>query len=149
MSYRNPTPTVDAILFNKKSGEILLIQRKNPPFEGWYALPGGFVDYGETVEDACKSEVLEETSLRVKSLYLFGVYSDPERDPRGHTISVAFFAPMDDFSDARAGDDAQNIKIFNIRDIKKLDMAFDHGKILDDFLKYIESPASYIQKRIP
>ena len=86
-----PTPalTTDCVLF-RPDGQTLLIRRKNDPFAGGYALPGGFVEIGETVEAACRREVLEETGLEVGDLTLVGVYSDPQRDPRGHTASVAY-----------------------------------------------------------
>ena len=86
--YRNPIPTTDIII--TISNAIVLIKRKNPP-EGW-ALPGGFIDYGEAAETAAVREALEETSLKIEGLKLFGVYSDPKRDPRHHTLTVVFTA---------------------------------------------------------
>ena len=88
-----PTPalTTDCVVFDER-GYVLLIRRKNEPFGGSYALPGGFVDVGEQVEDACRRELSEETGLQVGELRLVGVYSDPKRDPRGHTCSVVYLA---------------------------------------------------------
>src|SRR5690606_7419628 len=86
---QTPALTTDCVVFDE-SGRVLLIRRKFPPFEGGFALPGGFVDVGETVEDACRRELKEETGLEAGDLTLIGVYSDPTRDPRGHTCSVAF-----------------------------------------------------------
>ena len=85
-----PLLTVDAVILYNNKKDIVLIKRKNPPFKNGYALPGGFVDVGETVEDACIREALEETNIKVKIIKLIGVFSDPKRDPRGHTVSVAF-----------------------------------------------------------
>src|SRR5690606_39615632 len=86
---KTPLLSTDCVVFNPR-GEVLLIKRKNPPFQGQFALPGGFVDVGETVEDACRRELMEETGVRAGRLTLVGVYSDPKRDPRGHTASVVF-----------------------------------------------------------
>lgn len=86
---KTPLLTVDCVVLNPR-GEVLLIERKNEPFRGHFALPGGFVDIGETVEDACRRELMEETGVKAGKLTLVGVYSDPNRDPRGHTASVVF-----------------------------------------------------------
>ncbi len=99
-----PALTTDCVVFDG-SGRVLLIRRKYPPFQGRYALPGGFVEIGETVEDACRRELKEETGVEAGALRLIGVYSDPERDPRGHTCSVAFLTRVGDAA-AKAGDDA-------------------------------------------
>ncbi len=128
MSHRQPKLTVDVII---KCGEgIILIERKNPPY-GW-AIPGGFVDYGETVEDAALREAKEETSLDVKNLKQFYVYSDPHRDPRGHTVSVVFTGEAD--GTPKAGGDAKNIGIFT-KTILPDNIAFDHKKILTDYFR--------------
>ena len=86
---KTPALTVDCVVIDGE-GRLLLIRRGNPPHKGKYALPGGFVDVGETVEDACRRELMEETGVKAGRLQLVGVYSDPSRDPRGHTCSVAF-----------------------------------------------------------
>ena len=127
--YRNPFPTVDVII-ELEGGKIVLIQRKNPP-HGW-ALPGGFVDYGESLEAAALREAREETSLDVELLYQLGAYSDPARDPRFHTISVVFVARAT--GDPIAADDAKDVGLFSQASLP-VDLAFDHGKILQDYFK--------------
>jgi len=132
-----PLVAVDAVIRYKKS-MIVLIMRKNPPFRGEFALPGGFVDIGETVEDACIREAYEETNINVKIIKLIGVFSEPNRDPRGHTLSVAFLCePLTDSEEPIAKDDAEALRIVDITDISHLDLAFDHKDIIDasDFLK--------------
>jgi 8-oxo-dGTP diphosphatase len=111
-------------------GRIVLIRRKNDPFKGGYALPGGFVDVGETVEAACRREVLEETGLSVGTLRLVGVYSDPRRDPRGHSVSVAFTALLPGTARPQAGFDAAGAEW--VKDWRKVDLAFDHDLIVAD-----------------
>jgi ADP-ribose pyrophosphatase YjhB (NUDIX family) len=125
--YRNPLPTVDIIIENVKG--VVLIRRKNPPY-GW-ALPGGFVDYGERLEEAAVREAREETSLTVELIAQLGAYSDPSRDPRHHTISIVFIARVLAGSPC-AADDALEIGIFS-RDSLPENMAFDHEKILRDY----------------
>jgi 8-oxo-dGTP diphosphatase len=126
---RQPALTVDGIVvFGNK---ILLVKRKNPPFRGSYALPGGFVEYGETVEKAAIREVLEETGLVTRMDRMLGVYSAPGRDPRGHTVSVVFRLKVVG-GKLRAGDDAAEVGMVLVKDLKKLKLAFDHGKILED-----------------
>ena len=112
---------------------IVLIQRKNPP-HGW-ALPGGFIDYGESVEAAAIREAKEETSLNVKIVHLLGVYSEPNRDPRFHTISVVFVASGS--GKPSAADDAEEIGVFSKESLPD-NLAFDHGKILKDYFRWKE-----------
>jgi 8-oxo-dGTP diphosphatase len=111
-----------------------LIERKNPPFG--FALPGGFVEYGEMLEEAIKREVKEETNLELNNLKQFHVYSDPRRDSRVHSVSVVFTAKT--YLEPKAGDDAKKVFLLSIKEIKKLikenKIVFDHGKILNDFL---------------
>ena len=127
--YLKPSLTVDMILV--ENGKILLVKRKREPFKGYYALPGGFVEYGERVEDAAIREMQEETSLKVKIKRLVGVYSDPERDPRGHTITVVFeVARMG--GEPKGKDDATEARFFILESLPKL--AFDHRKIIQDYL---------------
>ncbi len=125
-----PALTVDIIIEMKdRPGRpVVLIERRYPPL-GW-AIPGGFVDVGETVEQAAVREAEEETSLRVKLLYLLGVYSDPQRDPRGHTVSIVYVAEA--AGEPQARDDARN---FSLCDVSQLpaDLAFDHADILKDY----------------
>ena len=127
--YKNPKPTVDAIIAGEQ-GRIVLIRRKNPPFKGAYALPGGFVEIGETLDAACRREVLEEAGIELGDLRLVGVYSDPGRDPRGHTVSVAFSAVLPRALTPQAGSDAEGAEW--VADWRKLALAFDHAKILED-----------------
>jgi ADP-ribose pyrophosphatase YjhB (NUDIX family) len=128
--YVNPVPTVD-IIIQTKPETVILIQRKNPPL-GW-ALPGGFVDYGETVEQAAVREAKEETGLDITIKSCLGVFSNPERDPRLHTISTVFIAHA--FGDPVAGDDAAALRIFRISELPS-DMAFDHRDILNRFIMH-------------
>lgn len=125
--YCPPRLTVDMIVSN--GDEILLIERKNEP-HGW-ALPGGFVDYGEMVEDAAKRELLEETGINVSDISMVGVYSDPKRDKRGHTVSVVYSTHSD--QKPMAGDDAKKAVFFNIHNLPN-DIVFDHRKIINDHL---------------
>lgn len=130
LMHKNPALTVDAVIV--KDGEIVLIQRKGEPFRGQYALPGGFVEYGETVEAALRREVLEETGLVVEIASLVGVYSDPGRDPRGHVVSVAFTATI--VGGVLAGDsDAEKAMLWDIAKLPPL--AFDHARIVQDALR--------------
>lgn len=131
--YRNPIPTVDLII--EMQGEegpqgIVLIKRKYPPY-GW-ALPGGFVEYGETLEQAAIREAKEETSLEVQLECQMHTYSDPKRDPRKHTITTVFIARANGTPIAK--DDAEEIGIFK-REQMNFPLAFDHQKILEDYFK--------------
>ena len=128
VKYRNPFPTVDIIIEVEKG--IVLIRRKNPPY-GW-ALTGDFVDYGESLEAAAIREAREETSLDVDLVSQLGAYSDPDRDPRKHTISVVFIARAG--GQPRAADDAVDIGTFD-RDTLPDRLAFDHGRILRDYFE--------------
>jgi 8-oxo-dGTP diphosphatase len=123
---QTPLLAADAVIFSPDG--IVLIQRDNPPFEGRYALPGGFVEIGETVEAAAIREAREETGLEIKILGLVGVYSDPARDPRGHVVSLAFLARGK--GDLLAGSDARAVRIFSLEELPLL--AFDHGRIISD-----------------
>ena len=125
-AYRNPFPTVDIII--EMDEGIVLIKRKNPPF-GW-ALPGGFVDYGESLQASAVREAKEETSLDITLVSEFGTYSEPDRDPRMHTITVVFIAKAQ--GEPLAADDAAEIGIFH-KDTLPEKLAFDHGKILQDY----------------
>ena len=130
MKYNNPSITVDGILI--KNHQILLIQRKNQPFKGKWALPGGFVEYREKTEDTVIREVLEETGLKTKINQLAGVYSDPGRDPRGHTITIAYILDIIG-GELVAGDDASNVNFFNVNKLPNL--SFDHSKIINEALQ--------------
>lgn len=132
-SYKYPRPalTVDAVVFRKNTAttKLLLIQRKNPPFQGEWALPGGFVDMDETLETAVARELFEETGLTNISLKQLHAFSTPGRDPRGHTISVVFWGILKNEQKATAGDDAQNAEWFATDKLPKL--AFDHREIIE------------------
>lgn len=120
-----PKLTVDAVtILNRK---VVLIRRKNPPYQGMFALPGGFVEIGETTENAVLRELEEETGLSAEIVKLLGVYSDPDRDPRGHTVSVCYLVIGN--GKPTADTDAKEIGIFDITDIPEL--AFDHNKIIN------------------
>ncbi|MBI4687826.1 MAG: NUDIX hydrolase [Nitrospirae bacterium] len=123
---RNPFLTVDAII--EVQGGIVLIKRKNHP-PGW-AIPGGFVDYGETLEEAVIREAKEETGLDIELIRQFHTYSDPIRDPRHHTVSTIFIAKAD--GSPKAGDDAKEAMIFTKEALPE-EIAFDHRKILEDY----------------
>lgn len=125
---KTPLLTVDCAAFDRR-GALLLVRRANPPFKGRLALPGGFVDVGETVAEACRRELAEETGVKVRDLVLVGVYSDPARDPRGHSVSVTFAAVMAR-ARTRAGDDAA--AAVWVRDWQSEPLAFDHDAIARD-----------------
>jgi ADP-ribose pyrophosphatase YjhB (NUDIX family) len=127
--YRNPIPTVDIIIEIDKKG-IVLIKRKNPPL-GW-AIPGGFVDYGESLEEAASREAKEETNLDVDLIRQFHTYSDPSRDPRHHSISTVYIAKA--LGIPQAKDDAIEIGIFTEPNLPD-EIAFDHRLILNDYFK--------------
>lgn len=133
ISYANPKPTVDVVIFvpdgTPEGDGVVLIERRNPPY-GW-ALPGGFVDEGETCEQAAVREMKEETGLDVVLTGLLGVYSDPKRDPRKHTMSVVYTGFARDMSKLVAGDDAGQAVVHPLGQWP--DLVFDHARILDDF----------------
>jgi 8-oxo-dGTP diphosphatase len=131
-----PLITVDTVitLIDRAERPVVLIERANPP--SGYALPGGFVDIGETLEQAACREAMEETGLSVELIALLGCYSDPERDVRGHTISVIYVAEASGMP--KAADDARSIRLCDPTD-GTIQLAFDHRLVLDDFLCYRRS----------
>lgn len=133
MEYKNPKLTVDGIIIN--DDKILLIKRKNDPFKDKWALPGGYVEYGETVENAVVREIHEETNLSVEIKELLGVYSSPDRDPRGHTVTITFILNVKG-GDIKGGDDAVDAKFFKIQDLP--DLSFDHDKIIEDAVRRLK-----------
>ncbi|HID95331.1 MAG TPA: NUDIX domain-containing protein [Candidatus Latescibacteria bacterium] len=136
----NPIPTVDVII--EMDDGIVLIRRKNPPY-GW-AIPGGFVDYGESLEEAVVREAKEETGLDLEGLRQFHTYSDPTRDPRGHTISTVFVARGRGIP--KASDDAEELRIFNRENLPE-ELAFDHKKIIDDYFKAkLETGSNFLKR---
>ena len=129
-NHRNPLPTVD-IIIELVEGGVVLIERKNFP-HGW-ALPGGFVDYGESLEAAALREAKEETSLKVKLIEQFHTYSDPTRDPRHHTLSTVYIATAQGIP--QGADDAKTAKIFLENQLPN-PIVFDHGRILADYFRF-------------
>ena len=129
---KTPFLAADAVLLLQ--GKLVLIRRKNPPYQGFYALPGGFVEIGETVESAAIRETKEETGLDAKILDLVGVYSDPGRDPRGHVVSIAYLA--EGSGEMASGSDATSAEVVSLKNLPSL--AFDHRKIIKDALKLMQ-----------
>ena len=127
---KSPFLTVDAIIEHK--GAIVLIKRSNPPF-GW-AIPGGFVDYGESLEEAVEREAKEETNLDIYGLKQLHTYSDPTRDVRFHTVCTVFIAKGK--GTPCAGDDAAGIRLVHSKDLNQIDFAFNHGDVLKDYFKF-------------
>jgi ADP-ribose pyrophosphatase YjhB (NUDIX family) len=125
-NHKAPFPTVDIII--ECEGGIVLVKRKNPPF-GW-ALPGGFVDYGESLESAAVREAQEETGLSIELLRQFHTYSSPDRDPRHHTITTVYIARAE--GEPRGGDDASEARLFS-RTTLPAPIVFDHKQILNDY----------------
>ncbi len=136
---RNPFLTVDIVIYAPQKG-IVLIERKNPPFG--FALPGGFVDYGESVPNAAVREAKEETSLDVTLLALLGVYSDPQRDPRMHTASAAYIACAKDPETLCAADDAKTAAFFALDSLPNL--VFDHAEIVKHFKQVLNKERSVV-----
>lgn len=129
---QTPLVTVDTVieLADRSDRPVVLVRRRKPPY-GW-ALPGGFVDIGESAENAAVREAAEETGLEVRLETLLGCYSDPQRDPRGHTVSIAYAATAQ--GEPRAGDDAGEVGVFAPDSPPEL--AFDHDRILADYREY-------------
>ena len=131
-SLNYPRLTVDAFIRDRK-GRVLLIRRGRPPFKGSWGLPGGFCEWKEKTETCCAREAQEETGLKVRVGELLGVYSDPSRDPRGHNVTVLYAArPVS--GEAKGGDDAAEARWFSPAELKELDFAFDHAKIVSEQL---------------
>ncbi|WP_415238329.1 2-dehydropantoate 2-reductase [Seleniivibrio woodruffii] len=126
------TPKLTADVIARKGNSILLIERMNEPF-GW-AIPGGFVDYGEKVEDAAVRELFEETGIKTDSIELLGIYSDPKRDKRGHTATAVYFTDTE--QEPKAGDDAKNAAFFPLDSLPD-NLAFDHKQIISDYIKKV------------
>lgn len=138
--YKNPIPTVDIII--EKDDEIVLIRRGREPFKGELALPGGFVNEGELIEDRAILEAREETSLDVELKEILGVYSIPDRDPRGHLMSTVFIAkPIS--GKVKGGDDAADASWFKIDEKILNELSFDHKKIITDYLKWKKKKGTY------
>ena len=133
MAIKTPHVTVDGVIEIYNEGifqGIVLIERKNPPYG--YALPGGFVDIGESVEDALKREMKEEVQLDVEIVNLLGVYSNPKRDPRFHVVSVVYICKAN--KNPVAADDAKAAAVFSLNDLQNIDLVFDHNEIISHYL---------------
>ena len=124
--------TVDVLVINKKTDEILLIKRLNEPFKDCWALPGGFVDENEDLEQAARRELFEETNIETDEMTQIGTFGKPYRDPRGHMISVAYQTNLIENQKVKAKDDAKEVKWFSIKDLPEL--AFDHLEIINSIL---------------
>ncbi|MDO5851821.1 MAG: NUDIX hydrolase [Methanobacteriaceae archaeon] len=131
--YKNPAITVDMIIFNNQN-ELVLIKRKNNPYKNYWALPGGFIEYNEEAEHAAIREAKEETNLDIELKKLIGVYSKADRDPRGHTITIAYTAIIKE-GILKSDSDAKDTMFINVNKINDIDLAFDHKKIIKDSLK--------------
>ena len=138
--HSNPVPAVDFLITKDDNANILLVRRKNDPFKGMLSIPGGFIKEGETSEDAMRREAKEETFLLVEPVAILGVYSDPRRDPRMHTISATFVARIVQGNESPR-DDAAALQWINVEDdldrlVQSKQIAFDHAKILNDYKKW-------------
>ena len=130
MDYKNPKLTADGAVL--KQDKILLVKRKNNPYKDKWALPGGYVEYGEIVENAVVREVLEETGLKTAVKEIIGVYSDPKRDPRGHTVTIVYLLELIK-GELKSGDDAADARFFSLDSLP--DLAFDHNLIINDVIR--------------
>jgi 8-oxo-dGTP diphosphatase len=128
-----PLLAADAVAIDSRR-RVLLVRRKYPPFQGMHALPGGFVEVGESVEDACRRELMEETGVKAGRLQLVGVYSDPGRDPLRHSVAVAYLTRVRS-ANAVAGDDAAAVEW--VTSWRRLELAFDHADILRDAMRLL------------
>jgi len=135
--YKIPSLTVDAVIACENDS-IILIKRKKSPYNNSWALPGGFVEYGETVESAILREVKEETCLEIDLKEIVGVYSNPDRDPRGHTVTICYLAVITG-GELNADTDASAVCCFPKRDVLKLKLAFDHDLILKDAFRLMKN----------
>lgn len=137
--FPRPAVTADVVCIANVAGRlhVLLIERNHPPFAGCWAIPGGFVDRDESLEDAARRELEEETTLEVDDLEQLGAYGDPGRDPRGHTVTIAFIAKVTECSPAKGSDDAARAEWFSVEELPSL--AFDHDRILADAVKRYRS----------
>lgn len=147
--HKNPIPTVDAIIV--KNSQILLVKRKKEPFKEMWVLPGGFINEGEKAEDAAKREVMEETSLEIELDSILGVYSDPNRDPRGHIMSIVFIGRIISNGSKTmpvAGDDAADTRWVDLETMNNENFGFDHKKIVGDYIKWKQSRQTSWSSRV-
>jgi ADP-ribose pyrophosphatase YjhB (NUDIX family) len=149
--HKNPVPAVDFLISKDDNSKILLVRRKNDPFKEMLSIPGGFINEEETAEDAMRREAKKETSLVVESIAILGVYSDPKRDLRMHTISVTFITRIFQGNEGARDDAAaaalQWINVEHELDslIQSKQIAFDHSKILNDYKKWMKAAQSSIE----
>ena len=142
--YRNPIPTTDVVVIDED--RVLLVRRGREPFRGKLALPGGFIEYGETVESAAIREVLEETGIDIELIEILGVYSSPDRDPRKHTMTTVFMAKHTHGA-PRAGDDAADVVWCPLDSDELADLAFDHSLIVSDAKRWLVSRRTFWSTR--
>ena len=133
MDIKTPYLAIDAVVIKNK--KILLMKRKNEPFKDYWAIPGGFVEMGETLMKAVKREALEETGLKVSPKKIIGVYDNPKRDSRGHVVSVAFLCRPMGGKLRPQEQEVSDVRFFSVPEIRKLKIAFDHRKIINDAMK--------------
>jgi len=133
--YKSPKPTVDVIITDGK--RVILVERGRDPYKGKWVFPGGFMDFGETAENAAVREALEETGVQVEITEILGVYSAPDRDPRSHHVSIVFIARQLE-GEPVGGDDAADAKWYNLEDLRPGDLAFDHDLIVADLRNWMK-----------
>ena len=140
---RNPIPTIDIILSeNSNSNKVLLIKRNKDPFKDYFSLPGGFVNEGEKVEDAVRREAEEELLVKVEPINILGVYSDPNRDPRGHIMSITFIAKIIK-GNLKEGDGVAELRWVEINNLENIKLGFDHSKIISDYETWLKNKETY------
>ena len=138
--HRNPAPTVDVAVIDGE--RLLLVKRSNEPYKNRWVLPGGFVEYDETVENAAAREVLEETGVQIRLESILGVYSDPERDPRGHTLTTVFIGrPV--AGEPVGGDDAADAFWVNLESLDSSILAFDQPLIVEDLKRWLKENSTF------
>ncbi len=145
--HRNPLPTIDAIIHNNLN-QVLLIRRKDNPYKNHLSLPGGFVNYGEKVEEALKREIKDKVSLNIEPLEILGVYSDPIRDPRDHIMSIVFICLNMDDLNGKNCDNMTEMHWINLTDLGNYNLAFDHKIILQDYCKWRDQNSTYWSSKI-
>jgi ADP-ribose pyrophosphatase YjhB (NUDIX family) len=138
--HRNPSPTVDVVVTDGEN--LLLVKRGKRPYKDRWALPGGFVEYGETVEETAVREVLEETGVQIKLEAILGVYSDPQRDPRGHTLTTVFIGRRI-AGDPVGGDDAKEALWIDLESLDTSILAFDHSLIVEDLKRWLKDNSTF------
>ncbi len=147
VKYHYPAVAVDVIV--EKDEKLLLIKRRNDPFKGLLAIPGGFVNEGEKVEDTAVREMLEETNLNIEPINILGAYSDPKRDPRGHVITIAFIGKIIG-GEVKAGDDADDFEWISYEELKDKHVVrtFDHNKIMEDYREWKKTRGTYWSSKV-